>query len=90
MEKCNYCLQRISRARRTAEKEDRPIAEGEMVTACQAACPTRAIHFGDLNKESSEVSRLRETPRHYALLEHLNTRPRTTYLKRVYADDEAS
>jgi Fe-S-cluster-containing dehydrogenase component len=89
MEKCNYCLQRISRARRAAEKADRPIAEGEIVTACQAACPTRAIHFGDLNKKSSEVSRLRETPRHYTLLEHLNTRPRTTYLKRVYIDDEA-
>jgi Fe-S-cluster-containing dehydrogenase component len=83
MEKCNYCLQRISRARRTAEIADRPIAEGEMVTACQAACPTRAIHFGDLNSEASEVSRLRKSPRHYTLLEQLNTRPRTTYLKRV-------
>jgi molybdopterin-containing oxidoreductase family iron-sulfur binding subunit len=53
MEKCNYCLQRISRARRTAEKENRVVAEGEMVTACQAACPTRAIHFGDLNRADS-------------------------------------
>jgi Fe-S-cluster-containing dehydrogenase component len=90
MEKCNYCLQRISRARRTAEKENRQIIEGEMVTACQAACPTRAIHFGDLNDDASEVSRLRKAPRHYTLLEALNTRPRTTYLKRLYLDDEAS
>jgi molybdopterin-containing oxidoreductase family iron-sulfur binding subunit len=90
MEKCNYCLQRISRARRTAEKADRPIADGEMVTACQAACPTRAIHFGDLGNEASDVSRLRQDNRHYTLLEELNTRPRTTYLKRIYSDDEAS
>ena len=90
MEKCNYCLQRISRARRTAEKQDRKVVESEMVTACQAACPTRAIHFGDLNDEASEVSRLRKAPRHYTLLEQLNTRPRTTYLKRLYVEDEAS
>jgi molybdopterin-containing oxidoreductase family iron-sulfur binding subunit len=88
MEKCNYCLQRVSRARRAAEKENRPIAEGEMVTACQAACPTRAIHFGDLNRETSDVSQLRKAPRHYTLLEELNTKPRTTYLKRVYADED--
>jgi Fe-S-cluster-containing dehydrogenase component/anaerobic selenocysteine-containing dehydrogenase len=90
MEKCNYCLQRVSRARKTAEKEGRAIKEGEMVTACQAACPTRAIHFGDLNRTDSEVSRLREEPRHYTLLEELNTRPRTTYLKRVYADEKST
>jgi molybdopterin-containing oxidoreductase family iron-sulfur binding subunit len=91
MEKCNYCLQRISRARRAAEKEDRRVAEGEMVTACQASCPTRAIHFGDLNDAQSEVSRLRQDKRHYTLLAELNTRPRTTYLKRVHdEDDDAS
>ena len=88
MEKCNYCLQRISRARKTAEKEDRTVREGEMVTACQAACHTKAIHFGDLNRSDSEVSRQREQPNHYTLLAELNTRPRTTYLKRVYAEDE--
>ena len=90
MEKCNYCLQRIIRARRTAEKADRPIADGEMVTACQAACPARAIHFGDRDNEASDVARLRRDIRHYTLLEELNTRPRTTYLKRLYSDDEAS
>jgi molybdopterin-containing oxidoreductase family iron-sulfur binding subunit len=88
MEKCNYCLQRVSRARRTAEKENRTIAEGEMVTACQAACPTRAIHFGDLNRKESDVSQLRTAPEHYTLLAELNTRPRTTFLKRIYSDEE--
>jgi Fe-S-cluster-containing dehydrogenase component len=88
MEKCNYCLQRISRARRAAEKADRPIADGEMVTACQSACPTRAIHFGDLNQKESDVSKLRRAPQHYVLLAELNTRPRTTYLKRIYESDE--
>ena len=51
MEKCNYCLQRITRARHAADREDRQIGEGKVVTACQAACPTRAIHFGDLNRK---------------------------------------
>ncbi|MGN6149718.1 MAG: 4Fe-4S dicluster domain-containing protein, partial [Rhizomicrobium sp.] len=88
MEKCNYCLQRIMRARKTAQKEGRRIKEGEMVTACQAACPTRAIHFGDLTSKESDVSKLREAPRHYTLLEELNTRPRTTYLKRIFNGDE--
>ncbi len=88
MEKCNYCLQRISRARKTAEKENRTIKEGEMVTACQAACPTQAIHFGNLNDDQSDVSKLRQAPAHYVLLEELNTRPRTTYLKRIFNSDE--
>ena len=83
MEKCTYCVQRISAARRTAEKEGREVAEGEVVTACQAACPTRAITFGDLTRAESQPSRLRQEPQHYALLGHLGTRPRTTYLKRV-------
>jgi molybdopterin-containing oxidoreductase family iron-sulfur binding subunit len=83
MEKCTYCVQRISTARRAAERENRPIAEGEVVTACQAACPTHAITFGDLNRPQSAPSLLRQEPQHYALLGHLGTRPRTTYLKRV-------
>jgi Fe-S-cluster-containing dehydrogenase component len=83
MEKCTYCVQRISRARRTAEKEDRRIRDGEVVTACQAACPTRAIHFGDLNDASAEIRALRDKPESYALLGHLGTRPRTTYLARL-------
>ncbi len=83
MEKCSYCLQRITRARHHAEQTGQPVADGDVVTACQAACPTRAIHFGDLNQPESDVRRLRDSPRHYALLGELNTQPRTTYLARV-------
>jgi Fe-S-cluster-containing dehydrogenase component len=83
MEKCTYCVQRISRARREAEKENRRIPVGGVVTACQAACPTRAIVFGDLNDPASPIHALRKEQRHYALLGHLGTRPRTTYLARL-------
>jgi molybdopterin-containing oxidoreductase family iron-sulfur binding subunit len=83
MEKCTYCVQRISRARRLAERETRFIREGEVVTACQAACPTRAIHFGNLVDPNSTVSKLRRAPNHYVLLGDLGTRPRTTYLARL-------
>ena len=83
MEKCTYCVQRISGARRTAEKENRRIRDGEVFTACQAACPTRAIHFGDLNNPQADVNALRNEPHSYALLGNLGTRPRTTYLARV-------
>ncbi len=78
MEKCTYCVQRIATARQGAERDGQ--AMGEVVTACQSACPTRAIHFGDLAKGDAAVTRLRGDPRHYALMAELNTRPRTTYL----------
>ena len=83
MEKCTYCVQRISRARRAAEKEHRTIRDGEVVTACQAACPTRAISFGDLSDANSRINALRTEPHAYALLGDLGTRPRTTYLARL-------
>ena len=83
MEKCTYCVQRISYARRQAEKEDRQIRYGEVTTACQDACPTHAIRFDDLTREGSVTKAARGEPRHYALLGELGTRPRTTYLARV-------
>jgi molybdopterin-containing oxidoreductase family iron-sulfur binding subunit len=83
MEKCNYCLQRITRARIETEREGRRIADGEVVTACQAVCPTRAITFGDLNDPKSAVNAVKKSPLDYALLAELNTRPRTTYLARI-------
>ncbi|WP_158914507.1 4Fe-4S dicluster domain-containing protein [Caulobacter sp. S45] len=83
MEKCTYCVQRISAARKLAEKEDREIGPHEVVTACQSSCPTQAIRFGDLNDPASGLAGLREDPRHYALLGELGTRPRTTYLARL-------
>ncbi len=83
MEKCTYCVQRIDRARIRADREDRTIAEGEVTTACQDACPTRAIMFGDINKPGSAVRKLKDGPRNYGMLAELNTRPRTTYLAGV-------
>ncbi|EKE44611.1 4Fe-4S ferredoxin, iron-sulfur binding protein [Oceaniovalibus guishaninsula JLT2003] len=83
MEKCTYCVQRIERAHHEAARENRPIPPGAVRTACQDACPTVAITFGDLNADGSAVARLREDPRHYALLGELGTRPRTTYLARI-------
>jgi molybdopterin-containing oxidoreductase family iron-sulfur binding subunit len=83
MEKCTYCVQRVSRARRAAEKENRRIRDSEVVTACQAACPTRAISFGDLNDPDAKINDLRKEPRLYELLGHLGTRPRTTYLAQI-------
>jgi Fe-S-cluster-containing dehydrogenase component len=83
MEKCSYCTQRITAARIEAEKEDRRIRDGEVVTACQAACPTEAIMFGDLNDPDSRVRKLKASPLNYALLAELNTRPRTTYLAKL-------
>ena len=83
MEKCTYCVQRIVQTRIAAEKENRRIADGEVVTACQQACPAEAIVFGDLNDPASRVRVLKAEERNYALLAELNTHPRTTYLAAV-------
>ncbi|KQP72924.1 molybdopterin oxidoreductase [Methylobacterium sp. Leaf113] len=81
MEKCTYCLQRIAGARIDSAKDAHaPIPDGVVETACQGACPTRAIVFGDLADDASRVAAARRDPRNYALLGDLNTRPRTTYL----------
>jgi Fe-S-cluster-containing dehydrogenase component len=88
MEKCTYCIQRIETARQAADAEGRPIRDGEVVTACQSACPTEAIVFGDLADPDAAVTKAKRDPRHYALLEELGTRPRTTYLARVDTEGE--
>ncbi len=83
MEKCTYCVQRINAARIRSKKENRPIRDGEVKTACQAVCPTDAIVFGNIEDKESQVARLKESPLNYELLGELNVQPRTTYLARL-------
>ena len=79
MEKCTYCIQRIRQGQIDADRDGRTLGDGDIVTACQAACPTEAIVFGDLNDRDSAVNQRKASPLDYALLEELGTRPRTTY-----------
>lgn len=91
MEKCSYCIQRVNQARQDAKIEGTwsepdqvgPIADGLVQAACQQACPSDAISFGDILDPSSKVSKERDSHRTYMLLGYLNTRPRTTYMMRV-------
>jgi molybdopterin-containing oxidoreductase family iron-sulfur binding subunit len=83
MEKCTYCVQRINTVRIESENQNRPIRDGEIVTACEAACPTEAIVFGNANDPNSRVAKLKAQQRNYSLLGELNARPRTTYLAAV-------
>ncbi|MGC1485760.1 MAG: TAT-variant-translocated molybdopterin oxidoreductase [Candidatus Acidiferrum sp.] len=83
MEKCTYCVQRINHTRIEAEKQNRPIKDGEIVTACESACPAQAIVFGNANDPNSRVAKLKAQTRNYSLLGELNSRPRTTYLAAV-------
>jgi molybdopterin-containing oxidoreductase family iron-sulfur binding subunit len=83
MEKCTYCVQRINQSKIEAQKQNRPVRDGEIITACQAACPSQAIAFGNLRDPASQVAKLKESALNYSLLADLNTLPRTTYLARI-------
>jgi molybdopterin-containing oxidoreductase family iron-sulfur binding subunit len=83
MEKCTYCTQRINRVKIDAKIAGREIADGDVKTACQQACPASAITFGNLRDQASAVAKAKADRRNYALLDELNTRPRTTYLSKI-------
>ncbi len=83
MEKCSFCVQRIRTGVRKASSEGRTVRDGEIKTACQEACPTSAIVFGDLNDSESEVVKSRQGKRNYTLLPHLKTEPTVSYLAKV-------
>jgi Fe-S-cluster-containing dehydrogenase component len=83
MEKCTYCVQRLRTGEIASERAAVPIPDGSVQTACQQACPSDAIRFGDLNDPAAEVNRWKAQPHDYSLLGDLNTRPRTTYLAAI-------
>ncbi|MCJ8277871.1 MAG: 4Fe-4S dicluster domain-containing protein, partial [Bdellovibrionales bacterium] len=87
MEKCTFCVQRIKEAKNTAKDENRPLKDGDVKTACQTACPTDAIVFGDLNDENSQVSQWFKNKRQYTLLEEFNAAPRLRYLAKLRNTD---
>jgi Fe-S-cluster-containing dehydrogenase component len=88
MEKCSLCVQRIQLAKNGALQGQRKLADGDVQTACQQACPTQAITFGDLKDPDSRISRLRRSPRYYRVLEELGTRPSVGYLKKLRHSEE--
>jgi len=83
MEKCTYCVQRIRRAEIHERTAHEPLRDGDIRTACEQACPTRAIRFGDVADQHAEVSRLRASDRSFAALNELGTVPRTRYLAKL-------
>jgi Fe-S-cluster-containing dehydrogenase component len=88
MEKCTFCVQRIAFAEINAKTEGRQLRDGEIQTACQQACPSRAITFGDINDPASAMMRRREDNklRDYLSLKELNTQPAITYLRDIYRE----
>ncbi len=89
MEKCSFCVQRIQEGKLTAKKEGRALRDGDVKSACQTACPTGAIVFGDTNDENSEIAKRNKNELNYIVLEEVNVRPAVQYTTRVTNRDEA-
>jgi len=91
VEKCTFCVQRITAGKHAAAREERPLADGEVMPACAATCPATAIVFGDLLDPAARVSSLmRYHPRRYQVLGELRTRPAVAYLQRIRRPDAIS
>ncbi|MCI0330446.1 MAG: TAT-variant-translocated molybdopterin oxidoreductase [candidate division Zixibacteria bacterium] len=89
MEKCTFCVQRIREGRERAKELGKPLADGDIVTACQQTCPAEAIVFGDLNNPESRVAQMAKEPRGYRVLDVLNTHPAITYLTKIRNREKA-
>lgn len=89
MEKCSFCVQRIQEGKLTAKQEGRALRDGDVKSACQTACPTGAIVFGDTNDENSEIAKRYKNELNYIVLEEVNTRPSVQYTSKVTNRDEA-
>jgi molybdopterin-containing oxidoreductase family iron-sulfur binding subunit len=87
MEKCTFCIQRIMEAREDAIRDNKPLKGSNVHTACQEACITTAIHFGDMNEPESEINKFRNHKLGYYVLENLNTRPNVTYIAKLRNTD---
>jgi molybdopterin-containing oxidoreductase family iron-sulfur binding subunit len=83
MEKCTFCVQRIRQGKEQAEREGRPVRDGDIQPACVQTCPTSALVFGDRNDPTSRVAQMAKSERGFHLLEELGTQPAITYLKRA-------
>lgn len=88
MEKCSMCIQRVQAGKLTAKKDGTPLVDGSIKTACQQACPTNAIMFGDANDENSQVTKWRADDKNYYLLEEVGVKPTVSYLLKVRNQDE--
>ncbi|TLX77711.1 4Fe-4S dicluster domain-containing protein [Labilibacter sediminis] len=90
IEKCSFCIQRIQEKKLEAKKDGKPLVDGTILTACQQGCPAKAITFGDMNDENSEVSKMMKDPRRYHLLEELHTLPSVGYLTKVRNTEQSN
>ncbi len=91
MEKCTYCVQRIHRTTNDKRIEGKEVEDGDIITACQQACPTQAIVFGNLNDNDAKVTQLQKNPRCIRSARFdLDTRPRTRYLAKIRNPAEAA